>query len=352
MRVALHAVGHGSARPWSAITTPSLATATGWTRATAPWLFSCSLDVPCGRPFYSGFDSLADGLYSTAFGDGLCGGSATWMGRLPWNYDLMASGYLLGLLPSVAIMVGLGWALIRLYHQPRASCYLLLGVLGGLATATVWQLVRILITVTARLSTSGSLPLCALGAVGLDLLARSSRVLRTLVVVLLGTWACTAYASFWIVSEGATAQHWAGLGYLDVGRHDLAEKCFRSAVAAAPHDVEARFHLATLYGLTGRTEQAQRFYAEVLRDDPNDSNTLIAKSALLQNEGKSGEALATLEHACKVAPDNRAAHEALGSLLFRLNQLDASITAFREALRVNPVSARFGSCQPGAVTGP
>jgi Tfp pilus assembly protein PilF len=292
-------------------------------------------------PFYSGFASLGDGLYSTAFGDGLCGGSATWIGRLPWNYDLMATGYLLGLLPSVAIVIGLGWALIKLYQEPRSSYFLLLGVLGGLATATIFHVLRYPYYghCKAFYETSASLPLCALGAVGLDLLARPSRGMRMLLVVLLGTWAGTAYASFWIRSDGATAQYWAGLNYLDVRRYDLAEECFRKAVESDPHDVQARFHLATLIGLRGRTQQAERLYAEVLRDDPDHSDTLIAKSALLQNEGKTSEALELLAHACKAAPDNQAAHEALGSLLFRLNRLDASITAFREALRVNPVSA-------------
>ena len=79
-------------------------------------------------PFYSSLHSLPDGMYSTFYGDGLCGGAATWANRPPWNFDLMAAGMLLALLPTLAIAVGLAIAAIQLLRQPRASWFLVLGV--------------------------------------------------------------------------------------------------------------------------------------------------------------------------------------------------------------------------------
>ena len=43
-------------------------------------------------PLFSGLWSFWDGIYSTLWGDGLCGGVPNLSFRPPWNYDLMASG--------------------------------------------------------------------------------------------------------------------------------------------------------------------------------------------------------------------------------------------------------------------
>ena len=37
------------------------------------------------EPFFSALDSLPDGLYSTFWGDGLCGGVGAWCHRPPWR---------------------------------------------------------------------------------------------------------------------------------------------------------------------------------------------------------------------------------------------------------------------------
>ena len=43
-------------------------------------------------PLFSGFHGFADGLYSTFWGDGLCGGLEGPGARPPWNYGLMVAG--------------------------------------------------------------------------------------------------------------------------------------------------------------------------------------------------------------------------------------------------------------------
>jgi hypothetical protein len=60
------------------------------------------------RPFYSGFVSFWDSLYSTFWGDGFVAGRAEVRVRhLAWNYDFMAMGYLLAL-PASGLL-GLGF---------------------------------------------------------------------------------------------------------------------------------------------------------------------------------------------------------------------------------------------------
>src|SRR5262249_34176916 len=135
--------------------------------------------------------------------------------------------------------------------------FLLLGVAGGLAVATLFQLIRYPYYAhgKALYETSASLTMCALGAIGLDILSRplakkretedgrressdgtretghqsllnllspGSRLPSIAVAILLGTWGCTAYASFWIQGNKAMAHNWAGLQYLIQNRNVLA----------------------------------------------------------------------------------------------------------------------------------
>jgi hypothetical protein len=60
------------------------------------------------RPFFSGFRSLADGLYGTFWGDALAGGLASVAHRHPlWSYDYMSIGYLLALPATGVVVFGL-----------------------------------------------------------------------------------------------------------------------------------------------------------------------------------------------------------------------------------------------------
>ena len=108
--------------------------------ATFPYFFRFGQSLV--SPFFSAFHGLPDGLYSTFWGDGLCGGVGHWGFRPPWNYDLMASGYLLALVPSLAIGLGLFVALVQLVRRPQAEWFLLLGLAAGLTVALLYQVLR------------------------------------------------------------------------------------------------------------------------------------------------------------------------------------------------------------------
>ena len=62
-------------------------------------------------PFFSGFHSFWDGIYSTLWGDALCGGSAAFQFRPGWNYNFMPLVYLLSVPASIAILTGIYSAL-------------------------------------------------------------------------------------------------------------------------------------------------------------------------------------------------------------------------------------------------
>jgi len=61
------------------------------------------------EPWYAAFASFWDALYSTAWGDGMLGGSASLAGRTAvWDYEWMALGYWTALPISALVLIGLG----------------------------------------------------------------------------------------------------------------------------------------------------------------------------------------------------------------------------------------------------
>jgi Flp pilus assembly protein TadD len=345
--LALLVSGWHYARVWAHFGTPLVGnydTTSGfwWWQGPGYATFACLTGF--GRclvaPFFCDHHGLPDGLYSTLWGDGMCGGAGAWCHRPPWNYDLMAAGYLLALVPSLAILIGLGMALMRLVRQPRAEWFLLLGVLGGLAVAVLYQFLRYPYYGHGRASylLTGMVPVCALGALGLDALARLGRAPAAMVVVLLGTWAGTAYASFWVPAHAAATENWAGDQELRLHHARLAEAFFRRAVASDPGSTPARLNLARALLSLGRAQEAREVLDAVLCDDPDDADTHLLLGFLCRYEGRPLDAANHLRRAGELAPDHPLVYSALGAVLLEQHD-EEGIAAYREALRIAPTNA-------------
>jgi tetratricopeptide (TPR) repeat protein len=291
-------------------------------------------------PFYSGLTSLPDGIYATLWGDGLCGGMAFWKDRLPWNYDLMAAGYLLALAPSLMIVVGFVAAFWQMMKQPRAEWFLLVGVIAGLTVATVYQFLRYPYSSHAKsiYLLTGMTTLCALGAWGGDLLARTGRIGSILAVTLLGAWGLTAYASFWIQPESAATQNWIGLRDVVNNRPGDALKRFQRAVEIDSHFNQARLNEVGLLAKSGPGPRVRKLLDEVLKNDPDNPEGLILMGLLLQAEGKDDQALDFLNKASRLAPDNPLVQPVVGRILMKNGRNTEAILAFRKGLRISPES--------------
>ncbi|MDP6977485.1 MAG: hypothetical protein QF570_02650 [Myxococcota bacterium] len=71
------------------------------------------------HPFYAGFSSFWDGVYSTFWGDGLLAGMVGATTRHPyWNYELMTVGYWLVLPASLILAWGCVALLVRAFRAP------------------------------------------------------------------------------------------------------------------------------------------------------------------------------------------------------------------------------------------
>jgi hypothetical protein len=111
----------------------------------------------------------------------------------------MFAGYWLALLPSLGVLTGLVVSLRRLVRQPCAEWLLLLGLAGatGLALASLSLALPSYAQCKAFYGLQALVPFAALGALGLDLLARRLGRAGDLIWVLLGTWALCSWATYW-----------------------------------------------------------------------------------------------------------------------------------------------------------
>jgi tetratricopeptide (TPR) repeat protein len=292
------------------------------------------------EPFFSAFHGLPDGLYSTLWGDGLCAGSGTWANRPPWNYDLMAAGYLLALVPSLVIVVGLVRTVVQLVRQPRAEWFLILGLGSGLVVALLYHVLRYpyYCMANSRHLLVGAVVLCVLGAWGLDCLARLGRAPAIALALLVGTWAWTAYASFLIRPSGEVARNWAGIVLLSEDRPAQAAYQFQLAVEANPSSVPARLNESAMAVRRRDLKAARQLIEEVLRDHPDNPEALFGRAMFLRAEGHPDDAVAVLRRVGELAPDHSSCFSILGDVLMGQKRDQEAIAAYRQALRVVPSS--------------
>jgi Tfp pilus assembly protein PilF len=295
------------------------------------------------HPFFSGFDGFPDGVYSTLWGDGLWGGAGERATRPPWNYDLMAAGYLLALVPSLLILTGGAAALVALVRRPRAEWFLLLGLAFLLGVAMLYHYLKLPYYGHAKAfyGLMGVAVLAALAAWGFDWLARRARVAGVVLGVALGTWAITAYVSFWVRPEAPATQAWLGWQWINQGNAPAAESHFRQALKRNPQDAGARLGLATLFEARGDRAEAERELRTVLRDHPANVRAHVLLALACQRSGRTSEAVDLLRQAIALAPDDPQGHAALGYVLLQQNQVNAAVQAYRQAVGLAPGNWQF-----------
>jgi hypothetical protein len=236
-------------------------------------------------PLLSAFHGLPDALYSTLWGDGLLGGASLVTVRPPWNYGLMAAGFLLALLPTLALLTGLAVSLARLVRTPRAEDFLLLGALGGTAIAVLVLSLKLPFYAQAKAfyGLSSLISLCALTGRGFEILPRRSRIAAGVLYILFGVWALTAYATFWIPGGVSGEPNEAAVAALDpeglLGRSEAASRQGRSAaaiglarraIAIAPDHPFTWIQLGRSLGRAGESREAIAALREALRVAPRD----------------------------------------------------------------------------------
>jgi len=94
-------------------------------------------------PYFSGFYSFFDAIYSTLWGDGYYGGRPGFEERAPWNYEYMSTVYFLAVPASLAFLLGvwrMAWDMIKNLNR---SWFLLLGSVFVVGFAMIYMALKI-----------------------------------------------------------------------------------------------------------------------------------------------------------------------------------------------------------------
>jgi tetratricopeptide (TPR) repeat protein len=295
------------------------------------------------QPFYSAFGSFGDGVYSTLWGDGLYGGETEFETRPPWNYDLMAAGYLFALVPTLAIIAGAGILLIQFIRQPRPEMFLLL----GLAFLLGWLLIYYSLKVPSYAATkafyaSGALiSLCAFGAIGWDWLVTRTKWLKFALYLGLGLWAMNSYTSFWIRPDATHTQVLIARGFASQGRHDLAVLKLAHTLSQNPHDAPAARLLSLELVQLGQLDAARNVAEQTLRWAEGNADCHLALGAVLARQKQWDPAAAQARRAMELAPDHLLGSQRLAEWLEQAGRRKEALVACRDALRINPTQVKL-----------
>lgn len=290
-------------------------------------------------PWYAGFASVWDGLYSTLWGDGMAAGRIAVRDGAPWNQGLMTVGFALAAVPTAAIAFGSMLAVRRLVRRFEARWLLAVGAavfLGG-----GWLLMTLRVLSFAQAKAFYVLPAVAPAAAALALAAAwiaHRPWLRAIFAASMVLWAANSFAAVWVV-RNATTLVTLGRSHLGAGEPELAEKEFAAALARRPGDPAARMGLARSLEAQGRDREAERQAALALSLDPGNVDAVLAKAARLDDAGELAAAEAAVRAALARAPGEPRALAALASIAAGRGHPEQAVAALRDLLAIAPESA-------------
>jgi tetratricopeptide (TPR) repeat protein len=289
------------------------------------------------HPLFSGFAGFADGIYSTLWGDALCGGASSL--TLAWNRQPMVAGYLWALIPTALILTGAVAAIVRFIRKPSSELFVLLGFCAVLVLGLIFMTLKVPSYAQAKAfyGLSALTPLCFFGALGWETLTRGSRRLRFVLGMLILVWAMNSFATYWIVPS--VAQHLYAAKALGIqGKIDHAAAEALKAVQTDPSNATARgFHALSLSEL-GRDEEAIKEAERAVELNPGDSAAHLSL-ALSVKRSDPERAIAEARRAIEFGPENSSAYQFLMNCLVELHRYTEASDLGREWLAVMPYDA-------------
>jgi Tfp pilus assembly protein PilF len=290
------------------------------------------------HPWFASLRSFAGGLYSTLWGDGALSGAAWVTERPPWNYELMAAGYLLALVPSLAAVAGGVLAIGKFIRQPSVEWFLVL----GLAFLVLLAMVYFYLTcpyfscVKAFYGLCGLTPLCAFAALGLDTVYRHIRKLGVIVFVLFALWAMNSYMSFWISRDDAPTSS-GPIALPDAWRPEATRR-LSTYVAQNPDNVSARCTFIELLMWAHDDEQAAKHVEILLQKNPPRPEAQLLLANALDHQGRIKEATEHARQAMQLAPAYSPAVAELATLLVKQKDFAGAAQLSVAGLSLDPFS--------------
>ncbi|MCK5113226.1 MAG: tetratricopeptide repeat protein [Phycisphaerae bacterium] len=129
-----------------------------------------------------------------------------------------------------------------------------------------------------------------------------------------------------------------GVCYYQLGQPDLAEQQIRHALILNPHSRYANNNLAVICESQNRLPEAIEAYKNSLEADSDQPKIMMKLARAYTKTGHLRAGLWTYRAVTKKAPKSSAPWCQIGICYFRMKQLDDSLRAFQQAIRLNPES--------------
>jgi tetratricopeptide (TPR) repeat protein len=289
------------------------------------------------HPFFSGFAGFADGIYSTLWGDALCGGASSL--TFAWNQQPLVGGYLWALIPTALIATGAVIAIIQFVRKPSSELFLLLGFSAVLLLGLIFMTLKIPSYAQAKAfyALSAITPLCFFGALGWETLTRGSERLRFVLGTLVMVWALNSFATYWITHS--VAQHlYAARALATYDKIDQANAEAARAVQIDPSNAAARgLHALSLSEL-GEDAEAVKEAERAIELAPMDSQAHL-NLAITAARTDMERAISEARRAIELGPGNFSAYQLLMKCLVDSKRYNEAATFGPEWLAVSPFDA-------------
>lgn len=286
------------------------------------------------NPFFSGFAGFADGIYSTLWGDGLCGGAASL--TLAWNEQPMLAGYLWSVIPTILVLTGTVAAIVWFIRKPSSELFLLVGFSGVLVVAMIFMTLKIPSYAQAKAfyALSALTPFCFFGALGWETLTKKSTIPRIAFGVFLLIWALNSFASYWIVPS-ATQHLYAAKALGTEGKMDLAAVEAEKAIEADPSNATARGFRALSLRDIGQEQESIKEAERAVKLNPSGSGPHL-DLAICLNRSDQNRAILEARRSIELGPENSSAYQFLISCLLESQRYTEAVEVGREWLAVSP----------------
>jgi len=286
------------------------------------------------HPLFSGFAGFADGIYSTLWGDALCGGASSL--TVAWNHQPLLAGYLWALIPTALIVIGAVVAIVQFVQKPSSELFLLIGFSALLMLGLIFMTLKIPSYAQAKAfyALSAIMPLCFFGALGWETLTHGSERLRFVVGTLVLVWVLNSFATYWITPSAAQYLYAAKA----LATHDQIDRASAEAARAVqvdPLNATARGSHALSLSELGNDAEAVKEAERAIELSPNDSETHLDLAISIKRSNPA-RANAEARRAIELGPENSSAYQFLMTCLLEEHGFTEGAAVGREWLTVSP----------------
>lgn len=130
------------------------------------------------------------------------------------------------------------------------------------------------------------------------------------------------------------------VSFHDAGNFQEAGKLYQNILTQEPNHPEALHRVSLLAKAAKKIDVSLRYLDKAIALQPNQAHFHLSRGTILDDAGKTEEAIASVHHALALKPDYAEAYNYLGLLLHDSNKLSEALSQFEQAIRYDPLFAR------------